>query len=106
VDEEEQAVNNANTFEKEDRKRLGKQLESVRTYMLFIGWQTLGELEAAFQGKYPQASLSARLRDLRRMGYTVERRHRKGGGRGLFEYRVLKPEPETGQGRLFGAAPL
>ena len=96
-------MNNEGTFEKKDRKRLGKQLEAVRTYMLFMGWQTLGELERAFQGKYPQASLSARLRDLRRLGYAVERRPRKNAARGVFEYRVLNPPTETQQGKLFGA---
>lgn len=97
-------MSNEGTFEREDRQRLGKQLEAVRTYMLFIGWQTLGELESALQGKYPQASLSARLRDLRRMGYVVDRRHRKNASRGLFEYRVSKPKPAELQASLFGRA--
>lgn len=39
----------------------------------------------------PEASASARLRDLRRAGLTVERRRRGDPKAGLWEYRVGLP---------------
>ena len=95
-------MNNNGTYEREDRERLGAQLEAVRLYMLASGdWKTLAEIDLAFAGRYPQASISARLRDLRRKGYEVARRHRRGSGRGTFEYRVAKAVPTQKQGALF-----
>lgn len=74
-------------------KRLGKQLEAVRAHMWahaqFGNWRTLAEIVDAIdygQGvKASEAGVSARLRDLRKMGYTVEKRVRSGN---LWEYRV------------------
>lgn len=74
---------------KRDRSRLSVQLERVKLLMLSGGWWTLGELENALG--HPQASISARLRDLRKSrfgGYTVEREHMTGG---LWRYRMTKP---------------
>jgi uncharacterized membrane protein len=51
-------------------------------------WWTLAELARATG--YPEASISARLRDLRKPkfgGYTVERQYVE---RGLFRYRVTR----------------
>jgi len=62
------------------------QLAKVRSLMLDGQWRSLIEIAAATES--PQASVSARLRDLRKAkfgGYTVERRVL---ARGLFEYRV------------------
>jgi hypothetical protein len=74
-----------------DASRLQKQLASVKALMLADGsWRTLGEIEQITG--YPQASVSARLRDLRkpRFGsYVVER---KSLGGGLNVYRVLPRE--------------
>ena len=53
-------------------------------------WRTLAEIEAACGD--PQASISARLRDFRKVEFgehAVERRRRGVGYRGLFEYRVV-----------------
>jgi hypothetical protein len=72
----------------EDGDRLRAQLQRVKRLMGDHAWRTLAEIEAATG--YPQASVSARLRDLRKSkfgGLTVERR-RVDGARGLFEYRV------------------
>ena len=66
--------------------RLARQLEAVRSLMQDCVPRTLGEIEAATG--YPQASISARLRDLRRKEHgehIVERRHIKNG---LWSYRV------------------
>ena len=69
-----------------DGARLGAQQALVKAHMLASGWQTLAEIEQATGT--PQASASARLRDLRkpRFGsYTVSRRRRSAG---TFEYLV------------------
>lgn len=69
-----------------DRERLLRQKDRVRNLMLDAIWRTLSEIEEITCD--PQASISARLRDLRRVGYTVERRRRGEPKNGLFEYRV------------------
>lgn len=69
-----------------DHGRLAAQLGRVRTLMEDGQWRTLPEIEAVTHD--PQASVSARLRDLRKAkfgGLVVERRRR---GPGLFEYRI------------------
>lgn len=76
------------TYERErDGDRLGAQMTAVRDYMLSgDGWKTLAYI-AEWTG-YPEASISARLRDLRKGkfgAYNVERRY---AGNGLWEYRV------------------
>ncbi len=75
------------TFEPElDGERLSGQLERVRAAMLDGAWRSLAEL-AARTGA-PEASVSSRLRDLRKArfgAHIVERRRR---GPGLFEYRM------------------
>lgn len=73
-----------------DGDRLGKQMEAVFKLMADCEWRTLAEIEAAT--RYPQASISARLRDLRKPrfgGYVVNRRRRGEGKRGLFEYSLV-----------------
>ncbi len=76
--------------EKLDGDRLRSQLERVRRFMANHSdyWYTLAEI--ADELGYPEASISARLRDLRKQGYTVQRR-RVITQHGLWEYRV----PET-----------
>ena len=85
--------------ESRDGSRLASQLADVRDYMMiFVNWMTLADLERATG--YPQASISARLRDLRKPkfgGYTVERRYVR---RGLFEYRLLLPKGQLSLGLM------
>ena len=72
-----------------DKVRLNKQLTRVFQFMKDEQWLTLREL--AYATFYPEASISARLRDLRkdRFGaHTVERRRRTDGG-GTWEYRLV-----------------
>jgi hypothetical protein len=69
--------------EKLDGARLGAQFLRVRSIMDEGAWRTLREI-AAETGD-PEASISARLRDLRRAGYVVERRRRTSS---LWEYRA------------------
>jgi hypothetical protein len=71
----------------QDGARLSAQLEKVKALMLDGAWRTLEEIQDA-TGVRSSASVSARIRDLRkpRFGrYLVERRRVVGG---LFEYRV------------------
>jgi hypothetical protein len=71
-----------------DRVRLNKQLRLVWDVIKDGDWRSLHEIAAA-TGQ-PEASVSARLRDLRkeRFGkFEVERRRRE-GQQGTFEYRV------------------
>ena len=77
------------TFEPEkDGERLGAQYCRVRDLMNDGQWRTLGEIRAATE--YPEASISARLRDMRRGGFVVQRR-RDGVG-GTFEYQAQEEQ--------------
>ena len=79
------------TFVEElDGERLGRQLSQVRALCLDGVWRTLREISLALEA--PEASVSARLRDLRkpRFGEHEVMRRRRGDPRsGLHEYRVL-----------------
>lgn len=71
-----------------DGSRLADQLAKVREAVSDGQWRTLHAL--AERVGAPEASVSARLRDLRKPqfgGLTVERRY---VGNGLYEYRVGK----------------
>jgi len=74
-----------------DHARLTNQLARVYEVLKDGRWYTLRELSILANG--PEASIGARLRDLRKDkfgGHTVDRRRKKGG---LFLYR-LKIEPQ------------
>lgn len=77
-----------------DGKRLGRQLAAVRDLMVEYGlWLSLAQIEDCTG--YPQASISARLRDLRKEqfgGFRVQRRRRSAG---TWEYRVTARHAET-----------
>jgi len=82
-------------------------MAAIREYMLsrppWSEWRTLIEIEADLG--FPQASISAQLRHLRkeRFGsYCMEKR-RRGAHRGTWEYRVLPPPP-PGQVEMFQEA--
>lgn len=84
------------TYEpKLDQARLGRQLASVMAYMADGEWHTLREI--AMDCRAPEASVSARLRDMRRpihkggQGLEVQRR-RDARMIGLHEYRSPKEE--------------
>lgn len=81
------------TFDEErDHKRLWRQLAAVRDLMADHAWRTLEAISLATG--HPEASVSARLRDLRKDkfgGLTVERRY---VSKGLWEYRVLDKAAE------------
>ena len=72
-----------------DRERLRRQLDAVREVMLDGEWTTLPWL--AMRVRAPEASVSARLRDLRKAkfgGYVFQRQW---AGGGLWEYRLVPP---------------
>ena len=72
------------TFDRaRDGQRLGEQYARVLSVMSDGRWRTLAELSEAAAA--PEASVSARLRDARRAGLTVERRHVRAG---LHAYRM------------------
>lgn len=75
------------TYEpQKDKARLSGQLERVRKFMSDGQYHTLREISEAAQGS--EASVSARLRDLRRIrfgGHLVDRKRISGG---LYAYRV------------------
>jgi hypothetical protein len=75
-----------------DSVRLGKQLKTVAALMLDGRWRTLRDV--ATTTGYPEASVSARLRDLRKRDYlpgvTLESRRIQGG---LWRYRLV---PQSG----------
>ena len=74
------------TFDPEiDGPRLARQQRVVYDLMQDGAWRTLYEI--ACKTGAPEASASARLRDLRRAGLTVERR-RLAGMPSVWEYRV------------------
>ncbi len=91
----------SDTYDPEiDGERLGRQADLVRKFMVgtYPRWSSLSEIESGVYTHPPQASVSARLRDLRnRHGFTVERQRRKPGG-GTWEYRV---RPKGVLGDLF-----
>ena len=73
-----------------DTDRLRTQYRAVRGLMIDGHWRTLREISDAL--KAPEASVSARLRDLRKNGYDVQRQRRGDPKKGLHEYRVVAKE--------------
>ncbi len=87
------------TFDKDlDGPRLTSQLELVKQVASTGAWWTLRHLATLCGGT--EASISARLRDLRKEkfgGYVVEKRRIVSGATtsgGLWVYRVLPPKPK------------
>jgi hypothetical protein len=78
------------TYERaRDHDRLRRQLTAVLFFMQDGEWHTLQAIASATE--HPPASVSARLRDLRKEkfgGFEVERRYVE---KGLWEYRLLLP---------------
>lgn len=68
-----------------DTKRLGAQMQRVIAYVSDEHWHTLREIAEAIGA--PEASVSARLRDCRRLGFQVDREF---VCRGLHRYRAIR----------------
>lgn len=75
-----------------DQRRLNSQLDNVKQILERGHWYTLREI--ANQTGYPEASISARIRDLRKphkFGLLIERRRKPGcEERGIFQYRMAR----------------
>lgn len=85
------AFHGATIVPERDVPRLARQLERVRDLMLDSEKRTLEEIAVTLGA--PEASVSARLRDLRRPrhgGFTVTRHYL---GNGLHSYSVHRPLP-------------
>jgi hypothetical protein len=71
---------------RDDEVRLNKQQAAVWAVMEDEGWHTLSEV--AQRTGYPEASISARFRDLRKQKYGSHTIERESLGGGLFRYRL------------------
>lgn len=67
-----------------DHARLKTQFQKVFFLMSDGEWRTLSEIASCVEGS--EAALSARLRDFRKLGHTVNRRRID---RGLFSYQLM-----------------
>jgi hypothetical protein len=79
-----------------DYVRLSGQNEKVRVLMRDGVWRTLSEISSLID--VPEASVSARLRDLRKQkfgGNIVDRRHRGDVTSGHYEYRLTETPLDT-----------
>lgn len=79
------------TASAEDNGRLSAQLERVRAAMEPGAWLSLEELHRATGD--PAASISARIRDLRKPKFGGRQVDRRSRGRGLYEYRLAPVAP-------------
>lgn len=80
------------TFDSElDKDRLSRQLDIVKEAMMDGKWHTLAELKT-FTG-FPEASISARLRDLRKPRFGMFTIDRKRVSKGTFAYKLIAPQP-------------
>lgn len=78
--------------EKKDGPRVRAQHDRIRSFMRDHNWRTLGEISTSLE--YPESSVSAQLRHLRKEqfgSYRIEKRRRN--EEGLWEYRMLDPLP-------------
>lgn len=83
---------------REDHSRLRKQFSEVQQLMSDGKWRTLREIGGAL--RFPEASVSARLRDMRKPkfgAYVVERRRVMDST--YYEYRVI-PRAASSKNRL------
>jgi len=72
-----------------DRERLGHLLGCVLDALRTGAWLTLAEMRER-TGCGSEAGISARVRELRKMGFVIDRRRRAPAPeRGLFEYRLV-----------------
>ena len=78
-----------------DGERLETQAQAV--WRVFSDGETWTLAWLASATGYPEASISARLRDFRKAGHTIERKFVKNG---LHTYRYVAPEPPPEQGTL------
>jgi predicted transcriptional regulator len=73
--------------EAEDGERIRRQRDRVLAVMSLGEWRTLQQISMLTGA--PEASASARLRDLRKLGWIVQR-ERVEGAAGLWKYRAVR----------------
>ena len=83
----------------QDSERLTSQQHQVEAVMADGYWRTLANICAELRRRHPgskcgEASISARLRDMRRREWKVERERTRPGS-GLYQYRAVKTEAAT-----------
>jgi hypothetical protein len=83
----------------QDGERLTTQQHQVEAVMADGYWRTLANICAELLRRQPgtkhgEASISARLRDMRRRGWKVERERTRPGS-GLYQYRAVKIDSEA-----------
>ena len=83
----EKAFSGATYDHRFDYERLHGQLKAVFDLMRDGRWRTLSDIGTAVEGS--EASLSARLRDLRKAKYGAHQIQRESVGGGLFRYRMV-----------------
>lgn len=69
-----------------DRPRLDTLRERVMSSLSTGRWMTLSELK--LECGCSEAGISARLRELRKRGNIIARKHRENAPRGVWEYRL------------------
>ena len=85
-----------------DRKRLSTQIERLRMYMLGAGWRTVTEIRSALEEKFaptifPENSIAAQLRNLRKSPYCYKLEKRRRGRdhaahcAGIWEFHLVTP---------------
>lgn len=82
--------NGADYVPSRDNARLTGQIARIFAAMKDGGWRTLREIALATED--PEASISARLRHLRKErfgGHEVNKRHRGEPANGLYEYQLI-----------------
>lgn len=82
-------MSNTPTWTAPDRARASVQRTAVWEFIKSGDWFTLKEIHDAID--HPEASISARLRDFRKVkygGHNIHRRRRNGEGTGTWEYRL------------------
>lgn len=85
-----------------DRKRLTRQQDIIKELMLDGPWRTLEEIRHLTG--YPESSISAQLRHLRKErfgGYIMDKRRKGDRMSGLFEYALKTPVMAGEQVSLF-----
>jgi hypothetical protein len=78
-----------------DAERLTKQVGRIEKLMLDGKWRTLSQMESELKELYPdkyhpQASISAQLRNMKKLGtYLLDKRIRGTREIGLWEYKLM-----------------
>ena len=73
-----------------DQARLSKQIVGIYNLMTDNQWRTLDEIH--YETGYPQASISAQLRNLKKVrfgSHLIMKRHRGERSNGLWEYKMI-----------------